>query len=157
MCSLWLLFDCCLGSGRHNQSSEVKQLEIKQLLNSVTNKKIEFITTGVEGATLPTMGRRVVVTGPPEVVELLSIGDVWVLDKLIGLLRDPDRAWAAEVALASLTHHEEEIANAFATRPGQWQDSLGKNAFERWNSWLKSRRNLVWDSKEHAFMESGQE
>ena len=59
--------------------------------------------------------------------------------------------------LASLTHHEEDIVNAFAERPAQWQESVGKNAYERWNDWLKSRRDkLRWDAEAHVFVESGE-
>ena len=38
---------------------------------------------GRDRAALPTAGRRVVVTGPPEVVKLMSIGEVGVLDGLV--------------------------------------------------------------------------
>jgi hypothetical protein len=132
-------------------------MQVAQLLKAVTNDKIEFVTTSVEGAPLPTMGRRVVVTGPPEVVKLMSIGDVAVLDGLVNLLSDSKRAWAAEVVLAALTHHEEGVVNAFAARPTQWQESVGKNAHERWNEWLKSHRDkLRWDGEAHVFVESGE-
>jgi hypothetical protein len=129
-----------------------------QLLSAVTNDKIQFVTTAGDAGALPTMGRRVVVTGPPEVVKLMSIGDVNVLEELVGLLRDPNRAWAAEVVLASLTRHEEDIVNAFATRPDRWQDSVGKNAYGRWDTWMKSRRgNLRWDPGAHSFVESSEQ
>lgn len=152
VCSIWLLLDGCLASEKGDPS-----MQVTQLLKAVTNAKVEFVTTGGDRAALPTAGRRVVVTGPPEVVKLMSIGEVGVLDGLVNLLTDPRRAWAAEVVLASLTHHEEDIVNAFAARPAQWQESVGKNAYERWNEWLKSRRDkLRWDAEAHVFVESGE-
>jgi hypothetical protein len=103
------------------------------------------------------VGRTVVVTGPPEVVELMSIGDVVVLEELVRLLLVPNRAWAAEVVLAALTHNEEDIVNAFAAHPGQWQDSVGKNAHGRWNEWLKCRQGkLLWDPQAHVFLENSE-
>ena len=75
LCSLWMLLDGCVASGKQNQSSQVRQL-----LSGVSNAKIEFVTTGEDRAPLPTAGRRVVVTGPPEVVKLMSLGDVGVLE-----------------------------------------------------------------------------
>jgi len=149
VCWLSLFLDGCQGCGKHDQT-----MGLTQMLDAVTDNKIEFVTTSIDRATLPTLGRRVVVTGPPEVVKLLSIGDVRVLEELVGLLRDPHRAWAAEVVLASLTHNEEDIVNAFAAHPDQWQDSAGKNAYGRWNEWLQSSRGkLVWDPEAHVFVE----
>jgi hypothetical protein len=133
---------------------EDKSMQLTQLLNAVTDKNIEFLTTRNDRAALPTIDRRVVVTGPPDVVKLLSIGDVRVLEELVTLLRDPNRAWAAEIVLAALTHNEEDIVNAFAARPDQWQDSVGKNAYGRWNNWLTSHKaTLAWNPQEHVFIQ----
>ena len=133
-------------------------MQLTQLLKAVTDENIEFVTTHGDRTALPTpLGRRVVVTGPPKVVKLLSTGDVRVLDDLVSLLLDPNRAWAAEVVLASLTHNEEDIVNAFAAHPDQWQDSLGKKAHGRWSKWLASRKGaLLWDRIGHVFIESGE-
>jgi hypothetical protein len=92
-------------------------MQLTQLLNAVTDENIEFLTTRYDRAVLPTLDRRVVVTGPSDVVKLLSIGDVRVLEDLVTLLRDPNRAWAAEVVLAALTHNEEDIVNALPPIP----------------------------------------
>jgi len=149
-CSSWLLLSGCSENGKRNFSM-VEQ----QWLNAVTDQKIQFVTTGAAGAPLPTLGRRVVVTGPPEVVQLMASGDVRVLKELVALLSDRDRAWAAEVVLASLTRHEEGIVNAFAARPEQWQKSLGEGAQDRWNEWLKPREGkLRWDPESRTFAET---
>lgn len=129
-------------------------MEMTRLLNDVTDDKIEFVTTGIDRPATPTNGRRVVVTGPPEVTQLFSLGEERVLEGLINLLSAPARAWAAEVALASLTRHEEDIVNAFASQPEQWRNSVGKDAHRRWREWLESRRGrLIWDSSQHVFVE----
>jgi hypothetical protein len=131
---------------------EDKPTQFARLLNAVTDENIEFATARNDRAVLPTLDRRVVVTGPPDVVKLVSIGDVTVLEGLVTLLRDPSRAWAAEVVLAALTHHEEDIVNAFAAHPDRWQASVGKNAYERWHNWLTSHKAaLRWDPQEHVF------
>jgi hypothetical protein len=131
-------------------------MRLTHLLDAVTDAKIEFVTARDDRAALPTIGRRVVVTGPPDAVKLMSIGDVRALEELVELLRDPNRAWAAEVVLASLTRNEGDIVNAFAAHPDRWQDSVGKNAYERWSEWLKSRAGkLTWDPQARVFEESG--
>lgn len=132
-------------------------MELAQMLNAVSNDNIEFVTARREDAALPTAQRKVIVTAPPELVELSKAGDVNVLEKLIELLPDRNRAWAAEVLLAALTGNEANIVNAFAAEPNSWQESIGKNAYERWNRWLKARkRNLVWDARAGAFVEREQ-
>jgi hypothetical protein len=132
---------------------EDKTAQLAQLLKAVTDENIEFVTTRKDRAALPTLDRRVVVTGPPDVVKLLSIGEVSVLEELVTLLRDPNRAWAAEVLLAALTHHEEDMVNAFAAHPDQWQASVGKNAYERWHKWMTFHKAaLLWDPQEHVFV-----
>jgi hypothetical protein len=135
-CALWLSFSGCGGSGK-----EKVPMQLPQLLNAVTDETIEFVTTRDDRTPLPVLGRRVIVTGPPDVVRLLSIGDINVLEGLVGLLLDPNRAWAAEVVLAALTGNEADIVNAFAAHPDQWKGSVGKNAHGRWSEWLTSRRD----------------
>jgi hypothetical protein len=150
VCVSWLLLAACSGSRKRSQL-----MQEQQWVNAVTNQKIQFVTTGEVGAPLPTLGRRVVVTGPPEALLLISSGDVRVLHDLVSLLADPNRAWAAEVLLASLTRHDEDIVNAFASRPDQWQASLGSGAQSRWNEWLRPREGkLRWDPESRAFAET---
>jgi hypothetical protein len=135
----------------------MKQTEMTQMLNSLSNQKIEFVTSRPEAASLPTAGRQVTVTGPPEAVALARMGDPQVLPALVNLLRDPQRAWAAEVLLASLTHREEGIVNAFANHPEAWQHGAGQNAYASWSAWLAAHQaNLRWDSKTNAFVEHSQ-
>jgi hypothetical protein len=144
---LWLLLGGCVGSGKVN-----KPVQILQLLNAVDNKTIQFATIGDVRTGMPTIDRRVVVTGPADVVTLLSTGDVRVLQELVKLLPDPQRAWAAEVVLASLTGHEDDIVNAFAAHPDQWQDAVGRTAYGRWTEWLRSHEEaLSWDHQTRIF------
>lgn len=125
------------------------------LLAAVRNDRIEFVTTRPPDSPFATLDRQVVVTGPPELVELSGTGDVRVLDELVKLLQDPNRAWAAMVLLATMTRTEEKIVDAFAAAPDEWWDSLGKTACERWTRWLGERRGkLVWDSQNRVFVET---
>jgi len=92
------------------------------------------------------------VTGPPEVLELIIAGDREILDELVTLLKDPARAWAAEVLLAALTRNEEKIVDVFQARPVEWWDSLGKTAYERWQKWLTEQKSeLAWDPVDRVF------
>jgi hypothetical protein len=128
-------------------------MELGEMLKAVTNERIEFVT---RQASPSASERRVVITGPREVLELTAYGDAQALGGLIELLRDPDRAWGAEVALAALTRNEEEVVNAFAARPRDWEQSLGPTAHDRWSKWFAERgRNLRWNSQEKVFVEGG--
>ncbi|SRR6266567_4268273 len=121
-------------------------------LNSATRGQIEFVTIRPEGSPFATLERQVIVTGPLEVLELLNAGDPQILDELVTLLKDPARAWCAEVLLASLTRNEEKIVDVFQARPDEWWDSLGKTAYERWQKWLTEQKSeLAWDPVERVF------
>lgn len=121
-------------------------------LNSANLGRIQFVTMRPEGSPFATLERRVIVTGPPEILELMNAGDVRILDELATALKDPARSWGAEVLLASLTRNEETIVDAFQARPEEWWDSLGKMAYDRWQGWLaENRSELVWDAEERMF------
>jgi len=106
------------------------------------------------GSPFALLDRRVVITGPPEVAELASAGDVSILDEVLDLLKDPDRAWAAEILLASLTGHEEKIVDTFATQPDEWWEQMGRTAFERWSERLQQARSrLAWRPEVRRFVE----
>jgi hypothetical protein len=124
------------------------------LLFFVQGDRIAFLTARPENSPFVTLERRVVVTGPPELVELSRTGDVAVLDELVKLLDDPNRAWAAEVILAAMTGEEGKMVDSFATRPADWWKALGTTARERWRKWLAEVRDrLLWDPAAHAFVE----
>jgi hypothetical protein len=121
----------------------------------VRNDRIEFVTTAPPSSPFATLERRVVVTGPQEVVALAQSGDPRVLDALVPLLSDPHRAWAAEVVLAAMTGEEAKLVDSFAAQPAAWWDALGSTAQSRWQSWLDERRaRLVWDAEDQIFVEA---
>src|SRR5262249_44553760 len=82
-------------------------------MENVRNDNIKFATFQLPGATLPTMQRKIMVVAPPEAVALARSGDVTVLDRLIPLLDNPDRAWAAVVMLSAMTWHDAETVKDF--------------------------------------------
>lgn len=132
-------------------------MELRKMLEAVRNDRIEFATMRPSGSQFATLERRVIVTDPSELVNLSSMGDLRVLDELVELLKEPDRAWAAVVLLAAMTWREEKIVDAFAATPNEWWDSVGKTAYERWNKWLKEKKGkLVWESENKVFIESDQ-
>jgi len=125
-------------------------------LNSVVNRQIEFVTVRPQDSEFSTLQRQVVVTGPPEALQLMTAADPQVLQELVNLLKDRDRAWAAVVLLAALTRKEEKTVDAFQGRPSEWWDSIGETAYERWNKWLSEVRDrLVWDEANRVFTEKG--
>jgi hypothetical protein len=117
------------------------QMDLKELLAAVRNDRIQFATMRPPGSAFTTLDRRVVVTGPPELVELVASRDPQVVTHLVELLPDRDRAWAAEVLLAAMTDHESKIVDAFAATPDEWWDTVGQTAHERWTTWLRQSKH----------------
>ena len=130
-------------------------MEWTDLLDGVRNDRIGFVTTRPPGSPFAILDRRVIVTSPEQAVQLSHTEDVRVLDELVQLLHDPDRAWAAAVVLAALTRREEKLVESFASDPGEWWRALGQEAQARWSAWLSEKRDaLAWDPDEQAFVET---
>src|SRR5260370_21905261 len=152
---LLLILACDLTTSCRFQEEHQKQMELKDMLAAVRNDRIKFATMRPPGSQFASLERRVIVTGPPELVELSASDDPQVLNHLVELLRDRDRAWAAEVLLAAMTRREDKLVDSFAATPDQWWDAAAKTAYDRWNSWLnESRDKLVWDSENKVFVET---
>lgn len=132
----------------------MRKMKLKDMIAAVWNDRIEFATMRPPGSRFAVLERRVVVTGPPELVKLSKIGDIDVLDELVRVMKEKDRAWAAEVLLSAMTRREGKIVDTFATIPDEWWDSIGRTAHERWSNWLEeTREKLVWDSENDVFVE----
>ena len=130
-------------------------MELEEALAAVRNDRVQFVTFTPPGSVFATLERRVVVTGPPELVNFSKTGDVHVLDKLVNLLSESDRAWAAAVLLAAMTGQEAKTVDVFAAHPDQWWDAVGTTAQERWRNWLdETREKLVWDGEDSIFVEA---
>jgi len=129
-------------------------MELLKMLEAVQNDRIEFATMRPAGSKFAMLERRVVVTGPPELVELSQSGDLAVLAALVNLLQEPTRAWAAEVLLAALTNREADLVNAWAAQPAEWWAAMGKTVHQRWGQWLAdAQASLVWDPENRLFLE----
>lgn len=129
-------------------------MNLKDTLAAVRNESIELVTMRPPDSPFATLERRVIVTGPAPLVKLIEAADPQVLDEIVNMLKEPDRAWAAEVILAALTRREEKIVDAFAATSRQWWDSVGTSAYERWSVWLQETSGrLVWDSVNKVFLE----
>jgi hypothetical protein len=127
---------------------------LPDLLDAVRNDSVEFVTFAPPDSQFAVLDRRVAVVAPPELERLAVTGDPDVLDELIDLLRDPDRAWAAQVVLSAMTRREEKDVEAFSTDPGAWWAALGEGAHERWAEGLgEVRDRLRWDPELAAFVE----
>jgi len=96
----------------------------------------------------------VVVTAPAALAKMTETGSPAALPELIGLLKDPGRAWAAQVLLAALTGREEKFVDVYQGQPGQWYEVLGKTAYERWSKWFQEAKNrLEWSAADRMFIE----
>ena len=122
-----------------------------KLLDDVRSGDVRFATMPDPR---PSLERRIVVTAPPELVRVTASGDPAVLDFLVGLLTDRSRAWAAEVALAAMTRHDEMIVAAYSATPREWLRTLGPTAQRQWQEWLDEHRDrLSWDAETRVFIE----
>lgn len=124
-----------------------------ELLAAVRNDAVEFATFQPPGSEFALLDRRVALVAPPELEQLAATGDVEVLDELVELLRDPDRAFAAQVVLSAMTRQEEKEVEAFSGRPDEWWAAVGQGAHERWAEWLDDARDrLRWDPDDATFV-----
>jgi hypothetical protein len=129
--------------------------ELDHLLPAVRNADIRFATFTPSGSPFAMIDRRVVVLAPPKLERLATAGEPRALPALIELLRDPERAWAAQVLLSAMTRREEKEVEAFSTDPGAWWETLGTTAHDRWAQWLADRgAHLSWSAADGAFVES---
>lgn len=122
---------------------------------AVRNDDIRFATFTPPGSPFAMLDRRVVVVAPPELERLATSGQPKALPALIELLRDRERAWAAQVLLSAMTRREEKEVEAFSTDPGAWWEALGTTAHDRWSEWLAEHgAHLSWNATDGAFVES---
>ena len=132
-------------------------MEHQNMLDAVQNDCIEFVTMRPPGSPFATLERRVVVTGPPELVALAESGEVAILDELVELLKEPERAWTAAVLLAAMTGREAKLVDVFASAPDEWWDAVGETAHGRWAAWLADARyRLIWDAEAGMFVEQAE-
>jgi len=126
--------------------------QVARRLAGVGTHDVEFAS--MRDPSRASLERRIVVTAPPELAELTAAGDVRVLDELVELLGEPERAWAAEVALSAMTRHDEKTVESFGRSPEDWLEALGPSAQSGWREWLDLRRDqLVWDPENRMFVE----
>src|SRR5262245_10024567 len=127
-------------------------MEPSDMLSAVQNDHIQFATMRPPGSQFATLERHVLVTAPPELVELSRTGDVEVLDSLVEMLQEPNRAWAAEVLLAAMTRNEEKLVDSFSGGPDKWWETFGETAYQRWSKWLaENKQKLVWNPDKVSF------
>lgn len=124
----------------------------EQRMTAVHNARIQFASFRPPGSRYASLDRRVTVVAPPELVELARTNDVTILDQLVELLSDRDRAWAAEVVLAAMTGQEADLVASYSDPPERWLDTQGATAAARWRSWLAAHRaQLSWDAELRSF------
>jgi hypothetical protein len=129
-------------------------VDLHDLLEAVQNDRVAFVSTRPEGSPFAVLERQIIVTGPPELVELSRSGRVAALDHLAQLLRDSHRAWAAHVLLAAMTGVDEKEVDTFATMPDRWWTEMGGAVHDRWRSWLAEHKDkLRWNAEENVFVE----
>jgi hypothetical protein len=127
-------------------------MALNDMLAAVRNDWIKFVTMRPPDSQFALLERHIVVTDPPELVQLAQMGTLDALDALTKLLTDPGRAWAAEVLLAAMTRREEKIVDTYAAHPDEWWRVMGEGAYQRWSSWLKENRaKLAWDEANKTF------
>ena len=93
------------------------EVSTQALLDAVRNDDVQFATMRPPGSRFSVLDRQIVITAPPELEQLATLGDPDVLDELVDLLDDPARAWAAAVVLAAVTGRDAKEVESFSARP----------------------------------------
>lgn len=124
----------------------------QKMLSGVWNDQIEFATMRPPGSPFTTLERRVIMTGPDEIIQLAKTGERRVVAELIELLKEPDRAWAALVMLSAMTGRQGKVVDMYSTTPDEWWRISGATAYENWNAWLEEVWDgLQWDPENSVF------
>jgi hypothetical protein len=118
-----------------------------ELVASLRSATIRVATYRPPNSQLATLERKVTIIGPDEAKRLEAVGDPAILDELLPLLDDPERAWAANVLLAKLTQSDEKTVDIYAAQPDRWWQTFGPHARQSWQRFLDEHRGLlVWNS-----------
>jgi hypothetical protein len=136
-----------------------------KLLYFVENQKIRYLSKDtlismgenfdldkekIPWAPSPRHENRIFILSPPELVQLSSIGDVKILDKLVELTDVPGKAWAAHVLIAKMLGFSE-----IRSIPENWWQTEGKTgiAKKKWTNYIRQiKPTLHWDSKKRYFV-----
>ena len=124
----------------------------QQLVATLRSDTIQVATYRPPDSPFATLDRRVVIVAPESAKQLSTLGDPAVLDELVPLLDDPERAWAAHVLLAALTRNDEKTVDVYARQPAEWWKVFGPSARRSWQAFLDEHRgHLTWDAELGAF------
>ncbi|MEO8699043.1 MAG: hypothetical protein ABI867_03335 [Kofleriaceae bacterium] len=126
---------------------------VNPLIGTLRSDTIQLVTYRPPGSTFAVLDRRVMITGPADAKRLTELGEVAILDQLVPLLDDPERAYAASAVLAQLTQHDEKTVEVYATDRAGWWTTFGPSARRTWQAFLDEHRGeLAWDPETHAFL-----
>lgn len=121
-------------------------------LNAVDNKTIQFVSYRPSGSAFAILDRKISITGPPEVLELVDDADAHLLPALIDLLKDPQKAWAAAIILTSLTAGDGKVIESFSGEAEKWWEAIGTNVYQYWNNWYEeNKNNIQWNQSKKIF------
>jgi hypothetical protein len=137
----------------------------ERLLSFVENQKIRYSIKdtlilmsenfnmdkeSIPWAPSPRHENRILILSPPELVQLSSIGDTKILDKLVDLTDVPGKAWAAHVLTAKMLGFSD-----IKSTPETWWQAEGKTgiAKKKWTNYIRQiKPTLHWDSKKRYFV-----
>lgn len=143
----------CRGHDVRPEKANNVSMHVEKRMTPVQNAKVQFASFRPPGSRSASLDRRVQVVAPPELVQLAQTDDVAILDELVELLTDRDRAWAAEVVLAAMTGQEADLVASYAGPPERWLDTLGATAADCGRAWLAAHRaQLSWDAAARSFV-----
>jgi hypothetical protein len=143
----------CRGHDVRSEKANNVPMHVAKRMTPVQNTHVQFASFRPPGSRSVSLDRRVQVVAPPELVQLAQTDDVTILDELVELLSDRDRAWAAEVVLAAMTGQEADLVANYSGSPERWLDSQGATAADRWRAWLAAHRaRLSWDAEARSFV-----
>jgi hypothetical protein len=121
-------------------------------LDAVDNTTIQFVSYRPSGSVFALLDRKIGITGPAAVLNLVEEADPNLLTALIDLLKDPQKAWAAAIILTALTGGDGKVVESFSGRPEKWWEAIGTNAYGYWKNWYQeNKNNLQWDKSKKIF------
>jgi len=120
---------------------------MENISDELSNVTIAYATEIPRGSPFVSLGRQVVILGPAPVAGRLKDATIEQnIPELIGLLASPDKDWAANLVLYSISGRDALPLAGIENGAAEWRAGRKEADVAYWTTWWSANRNhLLWD------------